>query len=176
MEHTFNQFGEKYLDRIDRMYPQLRPLTDTFREIKGIKHTAANPTISKMMTAEVVNPVKIETVLIFKHKMEHTPAPPLPDPDCLPLYVDGKRLFIRRRSNDGMTILDDFVDASTPEWQGIAKRIKATLEYRTALMALNDSEFEEYLEYLGRQRKTEQTARPHNDDIIQSHRRAKANF
>lgn len=176
MEHTFNQFGDRYLDRIDRMYPQLRPLTDTFREVKGIKRSPPRLTMSKTIEVEEVNPIKIETALVLKQKMEDTPALPLPDPDCVPLYADGNRLFICKRSSDGVTTLIDSVDANTPEWRGVATRIKATFEYRSALMALNDKEFEEYLKYSGRQRKRQLPSRKQNDNIVQSHHhRTKAN-
>jgi hypothetical protein len=149
MTEAYERYGLKYFDRVEKMFPNLKPLNDVWKNVMGMieEKTTATASIDESNRMQLqqrkVDQMKIERLFILERKMHETPSPIPPDPNCVPFRVQDGKLFICKNENGKLVTYS--VSTATPVWQAIAERIMAEDSFRSFLMTLNDSEFEEYV-------------------------------
>ena len=111
MAEAYQRYRLKYLDMVEKMFPNPQPLNDVWKNVIGIIEeekttitTAAGPTGILTRKHQKVNQTKIERILILEHKMHETPAPIPPEPDYVPFRVyDGKLLICKNENGKLLT-------------------------------------------------------------------------
>jgi hypothetical protein len=148
MQEAYVQFGEKCIERAEMMSPNLKGMIETWRKTNKITSPTPMSPIELLKIRDLrISPHKINFVMEVRKKLNKTPSPPLPDPDCVPLRVHDGRILIGKYDSEGrFNILS--IAITTP-WQRVAKRVQAEEEFKRAIMYLNDNEFDEYLKLSG---------------------------
>jgi len=148
MQEDYIQFGEKYMLRVEMMSPNLKGTIEAWRRTNKIpSRTPISPTEVLKINELRKSRHKINFVMEVRKKLNKTPCPPLPDPDCIPLRVHDGKILIGKYDREGR-----FNIQSTPIvtlWQGVADRVQAVDDFKRAIMYLNDNEFDEYLKLSG---------------------------
>ena len=151
MTEAYERYGLTYFDRMEKMFPNLKPINDVWKNVMGIIEEKTTTTTTgstdgsnrKQRQQQNIDQMKIERLLILEHKMHDTPAPMPPDRDCVPFRVQDGKLFVCKNENG--KLVTHSVSTATPVWQAVAERIKAEDAFRSFLMTLNDNEFEAYV-------------------------------
>lgn len=148
MQEDYIQFGEKYMERVEMMSPNLKGTIEAWRRTNKIpSRMQISPTEFLKISELRISRHKINFVIEVRKKLNKTPCPPLPDPDCIPLRVHDGKILIGKYDSEGR-----FNIQSTPIvtlWQGVADRVQAVDDFKRAIMYLNDNEFDEYLKLSG---------------------------
>lgn len=86
MQEAYVQLGEKCIERAEMMSPNLKGMIEAWRKTNKIPSpTPISPTELLKIRELRISPHKINFVMEVGKKLNKTPSPPLPDPDCIPL-------------------------------------------------------------------------------------------
>ena len=105
MTDAYERYGLKYFDRVEKMFPNLKPINDVWKNVMGIIEEKETTTIAstdgsnRKQRQQKVDQMKIERLLILEHTVHDTPAPRPPDPECVPFKVQNGKLYIRKIEN-----------------------------------------------------------------------------